>query len=152
MFLHLLTSTFVYIRSLRFFSTQGLKLMQYNIESIRCIIYRYNAVQYIMILHKVLQWLEQNINCTKNSWNTPHISLSRASYGVSFMRNMGKIDRVITASRCNWHSRVHYGNFRGNGTVPSWNCSALGITGRLRREFACDQRFRNVVFWCFICC
>ena len=40
--------------------------------------YRFNAVQYIMLLHTVLQWQQQNTNQTLNSQKTP---VSRASYG-----------------------------------------------------------------------
>ena len=42
----------------------------------------------------------QNINSTLDSQQTLHISPSRVSYGVSIVRNLEKIHRVITAPRC----------------------------------------------------
>ena len=38
---------------------------------------------------------------TFESQQTPHTSPSRASYGVSIMRILEKVDRVITAPHCN---------------------------------------------------
>ena len=64
---------------------------------------RYNAVQFITILHRILQWQQQNIYHISNSQQTPHTSPSRASYGVSIMIILKKIDRVITASHCIVH-------------------------------------------------
>ena len=61
---------------------------------------RYNAVAYIMILHKTLQWIEQSIHQTLNPQKTPHISPWRASYEMSVMRICEKIGRVITAPHC----------------------------------------------------
>ena len=42
----------------------------------------------------------QNINQTLDSQKTLHSSPSRASYGVSIVRILEKIDRVITAPHC----------------------------------------------------
>ena len=61
---------------------------------------RYSLVQYIMILHTVLQWQRQSINETVDSQKTPHISPSRASYGVSIERVWVKIDYIITPLHC----------------------------------------------------
>ena len=47
-----------------------------------------------------LQWQWEKINQTLASWKTPHISPSLASYGVSIVRILEKINRVITASHC----------------------------------------------------
>ena len=58
---------------------------------------RYNVVHFITILHTKLWWQHQNINQTSNSQQTPHISPTRASYGVYFMRISKKTHRVITA-------------------------------------------------------
>ena len=58
---------------------------------------RYNAVQFITILHTALQWQHQNINQTSKLQQTLHTSPSRASYGVSIMMILKKIDRVIMA-------------------------------------------------------
>ena len=58
--------------------------------------YRYNAVQYDMILCTVLQWLKQNMNKRFYPQNSSHISPSRASYGVSVVRIREKTGRVIT--------------------------------------------------------
>ena len=38
------------------------------------------------------------------SQQSPHISPSRARYGVSIVRNLEKINRVIMAQHCNWNS------------------------------------------------
>ena len=43
------------------------------------------------ILHTSLRWQQQNLNQT---------SSSRVSYGVSIMRILKKIDRVITVTDC----------------------------------------------------
>ena len=55
---------------------------------------RYNVVQHNMIFHMVCQRLRWNMHQRLYSQKTPHISPSRASYGMSFMR---KIDRIIMA-------------------------------------------------------
>ena len=44
--------------------------------------------------------LRQNIHSNLFSQQTPDISPSRASYGVSIVRKLEKIDRVITALHC----------------------------------------------------
>ena len=46
------------------------------------------------------QWLMQNISLYLFSQKTPHISPLWASYGVSIVRILEKIDRVITAPHC----------------------------------------------------
>ena len=58
----------------------------------------YNMVQYNTILHIALQWLGQNImiNQNLNSQKTPHTLPWRASYGMSIVRKMDKINYVIT--------------------------------------------------------
>ena len=63
---------------------------------------RYNAVQFITILHTALRWQQQNVNQTSKSQETPHTSPWRASYEVSIMRIVKKTNRVITAPRCIW--------------------------------------------------
>ena len=62
--------------------------------------YRYNKVQYNMILYTWLQRLGQNMNVSINPQKTPHNSPWRVSYGMSFVMILEKIDRVITAPRC----------------------------------------------------
>ena len=54
---------------------------KYLIEktTVRC---HYNKVQYDMILHISLRWLRQNINQGLHSQEAPHISPSRANYGM----------------------------------------------------------------------
>ena len=63
---------------------------------------RYNAVQFITILHNALRWQQLNVNQTSNSQQTPHSSPSRARYGVAIMRILKKIDRVITTPHYMW--------------------------------------------------
>ena len=63
---------------------------EYCYNTVEC---RYNAVQIITILHTALRWQQQNVNQTSNS---------RASYGVSIMRILEKVDRVITTTHCMW--------------------------------------------------
>ena len=66
---------------------------------------RYNVVQFITILPSALWWQQQNVNQTPNSrQQTPHTSPSRASYGVSIVRILEKIDRLITAPHCTFMS------------------------------------------------
>ena len=62
--------------------------------------YRYNTIQFITILHLALRLQWQKINQILESQQTPHISPSRESYGVSIVKIWEKIDRVITAPRC----------------------------------------------------
>ena len=61
---------------------------------------RYKAVRYNMIFHTPLHWLMQNINLTSDSQQTLHSLPSRASYGVSVVSNLKKIDSVIMALHC----------------------------------------------------
>ena len=61
---------------------------------------RYNTVQLLMIPFMALRWQEQNLYQTSNSQQTPLGSPSRASYGVSIVRILEKIDRVLTAPHC----------------------------------------------------
>ena len=61
---------------------------------------RYSAAQHNMSLRMLQKWLRQNTHQRLYSQKTPHISPSRASYGVSFVRIWVKIDRVITAPYC----------------------------------------------------
>ena len=65
---------------------------------------QYNAIQFITILHRVLRWQWQKMNQILESQQTPHISPSQASYVVSVVRNLEKIDRVITAPCCTVHN------------------------------------------------
>ena len=44
--------------------------------------------------------MRQNINQRLNPQKTPHTSPWRASYGVSFMNILEKIDQIITAPQC----------------------------------------------------
>ena len=61
----------------------------------------HNAVQYHMILHVAQQWLKQSICQTNAHKKTPHsTSLFQASYGVSYVRILEKIDCVIMAPHC----------------------------------------------------
>ena len=66
-------------------------------RTVKC---RYNAVQYNMSWHKSLQELRQNTNQRLNPQKTPHTSPSRASYAVSFVTILDKIDCVMTALHC----------------------------------------------------
>ena len=61
---------------------------------------RYNAVTCVTILHSALRWQWQNVSQILDSQKTPHTSPSWARYGVSFVRILKKIDRVITALQC----------------------------------------------------
>ena len=56
---------------------------------------RYNAVQFIAILHTALRYQWQKVNQILLSQQTSHISPSQASYGMSIVRIVEKIDRVI---------------------------------------------------------
>ena len=67
--------------------------------------YKYNECCYIvnyynMLLHTSLQELRQNINQRLNPQKTPHTLPWRASYGVSFVNILEKIDDVITTLHC----------------------------------------------------
>ena len=61
---------------------------------------RYNAVQYVMIFYTVSQWLMQNINQSLYLQKTPPNLPSQASYEVSIVNILEKIDRVITPPYC----------------------------------------------------
>ena len=50
----------------------------------------------------IKHWPRENFNQGLNSQLTPHMLPSRASYGVSLLRIMEKIHRVITAPHCTW--------------------------------------------------
>ena len=57
-------------------------------------------VQFITIVHTALCKQRQKVNQILKSQQTSHISPSRASYGVSFVKIVDNIDRVITAPHC----------------------------------------------------
>ena len=60
------------------------------------------------------------MNQVLESQQTPHISPSRASYGVSIVRILEKIDRVVTAPHCSWFQRrpvTNIGHIRGRKLV-----------------------------------
>ena len=82
---------------------------------------RYIMVIYNTIIHteQSLQW--DNFGQTLHSWMTPHISPSRASYGVSFMGSLKKYHCDI--------SRVHCIESH-NGLLPSilWSPCQVNIT------------------------
>ena len=61
---------------------------------------RYNAVQYNIILPVLLKWLRQNINESLKPQKTLYISSWRASYRLSLVMILEKINRVITAPHC----------------------------------------------------
>ena len=64
---------------------------------------RYNTMQYIMILHTTIQWQEQNMNQISKSHKTPHpISRPYERYGMSVVRILQKIDRVMMAPSVSW--------------------------------------------------
>ena len=67
---------------------------------------RYNAVKYNIIFQIQLPLLTQNINRSLDSQRIIHTSPSRASYGVSIVRNLKKIDHIITAPRCTKHLSI----------------------------------------------
>ena len=64
---------------------------------------RYIAVVYNTIIHKeqLSQW--HNFGQTLYSRTTHHISPSRASYGVSFVRSSRKYDRGISRAHCTYY-------------------------------------------------
>ena len=65
---------------------------------------RYNAVQFIMISCTALQKQWQKINKILKSQQTAHIWSSWASYGVSFVNIVDKINSIIMALHCIWNS------------------------------------------------
>ena len=87
----------------------------------RFIITRSNRTWYFINLQ--LQWLKQIINPSLNKQNTLHISPSRASYAVSIVRILKKIDRVIMAAHRIW---LHL--------QPRWWCRVDGV-GQWRKRF-----------------
>ena len=65
----------------------------------------YNAVQYNMILHTLLQWLRQSMN---HGWTHKIHPIARSNYEMYIVRIREKIDRVITAPYCIWWVWVEY--------------------------------------------
>ena len=68
------------------------------------------------------------------SQQTPHISPSRASYGVSIVRIVDKIDRVITAPHCTWNPHTWTDSWNraqimhcslSSDQAPHWDASVL---------------------------
>ena len=70
--------------------------------------WRYNAVQYNMVLHTSLQEVRQSINQRLHTQKAPHSSPWPASYGVSSVNILEKIERVITAPHCIWDCYTCY--------------------------------------------
>ena len=62
--------------------------------------WHYNAVQHKMIFHTSLHWLTSNINKSLESQKKLHTSSSQASYGMSIVRNLEKINHVLMALYC----------------------------------------------------
>ena len=71
----------------------------------------YNTVQFKMVLHTALQWPKLNINQSLNSQKTPHSLPSRASYGMSIVGILEKINYVMMTPHCIWF-------------VILWRCSS----------------------------
>ena len=63
------------------------------------------------MLHTVRYLLWQKINRNLYSQQAPHISPSRASYGLYIVRNLEKFNRVITAPQCIKNLPVSYISF-----------------------------------------
>ena len=57
-------------------------------------------VHFILILHNVLRWQQQNINQTWTSQQAPHTWPYWVSYRMSVVRKLGKNDRIIMAPHC----------------------------------------------------
>ena len=57
-------------------------------------------VQFFAVLHTALRWQWQNVDETLNSLQTPHSSPSWVSNGMSVVRILEEIDRIITALSC----------------------------------------------------
>ena len=68
-----------------------------NGSTVKC---HHNVVQSITILLMVLWWQEQNSNQTSNPQQTSHTSPLRASYGMSIVMILEKIDCIITEPHC----------------------------------------------------
>ena len=66
-------------------------------DTVEC---HFNMVHFITKSFVALQWEQQNWNQSSNSQQTPHTLSSWASYGLSIVRIMEKIDHVITAPSC----------------------------------------------------
>ena len=77
------TSNVLMIRRARMSSCMIVTQLEYTVEC------RYTAFHFVTILHT--PWQQQNVNQTSNS---------RGSYGVSILRVLKKIYRVITAPHC----------------------------------------------------
>ena len=71
------------------------RFKSHNTVECRC-----NAVNFITILPSALRWQQQKLNQTCNRQQTPHTSPTRASYGVSIVRNWETIDCFIKAPHC----------------------------------------------------
>ena len=78
----------------------GYELVCMNILVNNTVECRCYAFQFITILQMALQWQHQDENQTSNSQRKLYTSPSRACYGLSIMRILKKIDRVITALHC----------------------------------------------------
>ena len=98
--------------------------------TVRCC---YNAIQFITILHTAPWWQQQKVNQISNSQQTPHNSPLRASYGVSIMRILKKIDRIITTPHCTWKDGLY--KETGSRSIITWHCIHLHLfvtTGQLK--------------------
>ena len=93
---------------------------------------RYNAVQFITILHTALRLKWRKVNHIWESQQTPHISPSRASYGVFIVKIFEKIDLAITTPRCSKYTLIPYGlnkwkNKQYHNVTHSCNCTCLAL-------------------------
>ena len=76
----------------------GHQWWRYTIECCR------HAVWFNTIKHTTLRWQWQNVNEILIPHQTRHTSFLRASYGVSIVRILETIERVITVPHCIWCS------------------------------------------------
>ena len=83
------------------FTEQTLCLVDWpDLHTLEC---RYNAMQYNTINVHPRQSIDQGLHTLKK----PHISPSRASYGVSIVNILEKTDRFITVPHCIYQPAFH---------------------------------------------
>ena len=91
------TQCFSYKNTVQEYHSNYMYKLYTQVNAAEC---HHNAVQFITISLTALWWQQRNFSQASNSQQTPHTSPSRASYVVSIVSILKKIDCVIMALNC----------------------------------------------------
>ena len=116
-------------------------------STVRC---RYNVVQHHMVLKTAQQWLKQNIYYCEHLQKSPHISPSRATYGMLIVRNCNKKANTVRCryNAVQYHMVLHTNldqrcRTTGLRILLYWEAIDLELQGQIELE---NQNFLHFEF------